>query len=98
MLIDIENEEEQQCKVVKAIEDFLVWCDKVRAFIDDPDYISTYSEMRRAVVILGITALIYPAGSKYRFTLDLMPPSIMETLIVSRLLGECSHDSYSGCA
>ena len=96
MLVDIENEEEQERKVAKAIEDFLLWCDKVRPFIDDPDYVPDYKDMRRAVVILGIKATIYPPGSKYRFTLDLMPTSIGEVL--SAVSGECSHDSYSGCA
>ncbi len=97
MLVDIENEEEQQRKVTKAIEDFLRWCDKVRPFIDDPDYIPSYADMRRAVVLLGITATIHPAGSKDRFTLDLAPPSIMETLIVSQFSGEYSLDSDSAC-
>ena len=95
MLIDVENEDEQRAKVDKAIGDFLCWCEKVRPFIDDPDYIPTYSEMRRALVILGITAKIYPAGSKDRFVLDLAPPSIMEALIVTTLLDARSHDSRS---
>jgi hypothetical protein len=54
--------------------------------------------MRRAMVILGITATIYPAGSKDRFTLDLAPPSIMEVIILSQLLGADSPGSGSGYA
>src|SRR5260221_1444776 len=97
LLVDIENEEEKQCKITKAIDEFLVWCDKVRPFIDDPDYVPTYAEKRRAVVILGITGTIYPAGSKHRFTLDLAPPSIMEALIVSQSLGGRNPGSCSDC-
>jgi site-specific DNA recombinase len=98
MLIDIDNEEEKRMKVDKAIADFIAWCVKVRPFIDDPDYIPTYCEMRRAIVILGIVATIYPAGSKKRFTLDLMPPSILEAIIVSQLSSRsCPASSTSSC-
>jgi len=97
MLIDIENEEEQERKVRCAIDEFLRWCDKIRPFLDDPAYIPTYADMRRAMVVLGIVAVIYPAGCKERFTLTLAPPSIMESLVASVFLGEYSLDSDSAC-
>ena len=80
MLVDIENEEEKHCKVQKVISDFLCWCEKVRPFIDDPDYTPTYQDKRRAVVILGIQAVIYPAASETRYLHTLKPPKIMEVL------------------
>lgn len=98
LMVDLENEEEQRAMIDKAIVDFLGWCAKVRPFLDDPDYVPTYSEMRRALVILGITAIIYPAGSKERFTLDLARPSIMEVLIASTLLDANTPDNSSDCA
>lgn len=97
MLVDIENVEEQKARVDKALSDFIAWCVKVRPFIDDPDYTPSYSEMRRAIVILGIKATVYPVGSKKRFTLDLMPPSIMEALILSQLSDGDNPGSYSAC-
>ena len=95
MLIDLENEEEEHRKIDKAVSDFLLWCEKVRPFIDDPDYTPTYAEKRRAVVILGIAATIFPAGSDIRYTLDLKPPSIMEVLTAySGEYSLCTHIYY----
>jgi len=91
MLVDIENEEEKHCKVQKVIDDFLCWCEKVRPFIDDPDYTPTYQDKRRAVVILGIQAVIYPAASETRYLLTLKPPKIMEVL--ETFSGEYIHDT-----
>ena len=89
MRIEIANEDEKRQKVDKAIGDFLQWCEGARPFIDDPDYTPSYTEKRRALVMLGITGKLYPADYKDRFVLDLAPPSIMEALIASTSIGEC---------
>ncbi len=97
MLVDLDNEAEKRQKVDKAIADFLLWCEGIRPFIDDPTYTPTYSEKRRALVILGITGKLYPSENKQRFVLDLAPPSIMEALVASFILGADNPGIRSAC-
>jgi site-specific DNA recombinase len=76
-----EGDIEQERAIQQEIDKFIAWCDTVRPFIDDSEYHPTYDEKRKAILILGIRAIIYPSDHETRFELTTSPKGIVELLV-----------------
>jgi len=67
LLYDLEEDEEERAAVEEEIVKFEKWVEKVRPFLADPTYTSTYEEQRLAVRIIGIKATVFPANGDHPF-------------------------------
>src|SRR5207245_2474700 len=88
MLIEM-DEGDTQALLDTELVGFEEWTQKVRPCLGDPDYLinASYEELRLAVRIIGITAIVYPLHGDYPFRarLESRPPKIMKRLAV------CNH-------
>lgn len=85
VLLEEENTvQEEEEKIEEAIAKFETWAARVRPLLDDPDYHPSYDDKRSAIVVLGITATVYPAGSRERYKLVVSPPNIVSLITYDR--------------
>jgi hypothetical protein len=82
LLFAVEDSEAEQAEIEKELVKFEAWVENVRPFLTDTTYLekATYDELRLAVRILGIKVIVYPTGSKTRFTIDITIPEIMNKI------------------
>ena len=78
LLAGVGSAEEKQEKLLAALDRFEAWTDKIRPFLDDPTYQISYDDMREAMLVLGVKAVVWPASKEYtdRHELTLLPPDI----------------------
>jgi DNA invertase Pin-like site-specific DNA recombinase len=86
MLIDIDESAEDAQKLEDEIVKFETWAEAVRPELGNPDYKPAYEELRLAVRILGLVAVVYPlhGDHPFRAQIDTYPPEIMKHLGVLR--------------
>lgn len=79
LLYDIADEEEEIAKIEAEIARFEVWAAKVRQDFNNPEYVPSYDELRFAIRILGLQAVVYPTQGEWPFRLnvDMTVPEIM---------------------
>jgi DNA invertase Pin-like site-specific DNA recombinase len=82
LLLNLQDKDKEE-HVQKELNMFVAWCDSVRPFLDDPEYEISVHEKRQAIAILGIVATIYPSNHDPRYTIDVAPTYVMESLIES---------------
>jgi hypothetical protein len=84
LLYDIEDEQEEQAKLEAEIVRFEEWFESVRPSLSDPTYMvkAGYEELRLAIKILGIVALIYPQRGDWPFRWRIVAtiPEIMKKI------------------
>ena len=84
MLIDFDEDDEDKALLEAEIVKFEHWAERVRPFLSDPKYLETasYEELRLAVRIIGLAAIVYPLHGDYpfRMTIESRPPEIMKKL------------------
>jgi len=82
LIYDIEEDDEERAEVEEEIVKFEKWVADVQPFLTDPTYTPTYDELRLAVHILGIKAIVFPASGDYPFRarIDVTIPEIMKKL------------------
>jgi site-specific DNA recombinase len=100
LIYDVEEEEEHRQEVEAEIVKFENWIAKVAPKLTDPTYQPTYEEMRLAVRIMGIHAVVFPTTGDYPFRVqvDAQPPRIMAKLtnqhgveVVSHMIDRRKH-------
>jgi DNA invertase Pin-like site-specific DNA recombinase len=93
MLIDFDEDEEDKALLEAEIVRFEEWAERVRPNLSDPKYLdkASYEELRLAVRIIGLTAIIYPmhGGYPFRSRIESRPPEIMKKL------ANCNHIQQS---
>jgi site-specific DNA recombinase len=74
----MENTQEKTEKFLAALARFEAWTQKVRPFLNDPDYTVSFDDMREAVLVMGVKAIVYPASEEYeeRVKITFFPPDI----------------------
>jgi hypothetical protein len=79
-LFDLADKEEEQAALEAEIVKFEKWADDVREDFNDPNYTPTYNDLRLAVRILGIKAIVYPTIGDWPFRQDIVVtvPEIMK--------------------
>ncbi|HEY7348349.1 MAG TPA: recombinase family protein [Ktedonobacterales bacterium] len=82
ILYSVQDQEEENAKLEAEIVKFEQWAANVRPLLTDPSYIPTYIELRLAVRILGIKAVVYPTKGEwpFRYQIDVTVPEIMRQL------------------
>jgi hypothetical protein len=82
LIYDIEEDDEERAEMEEEIVKFEKWVADVQPFLTDPTYTPTYDELRLAVHILGIKAIVFPASGDYPFRtrIDVTIPEIMKKL------------------
>lgn len=84
MLIDFDEDDEDKALLEAEIVKFEHWAERVRPFLSDPKYLETasYEELRLAVRIIGLAAIVYPLHGDYpfRMAIESRPPEIMKKL------------------
>jgi site-specific DNA recombinase len=81
LIYDFEEDEEERDAIEAEIVKFEQWIGKVAPKLTDPSYQPTYEEMRLAVRIMGIHAVVFPIGEEYPLSyVDAQPPRIMNKL------------------
>lgn len=84
MLVDVDEDEEQRTLLEAEIVKFEKWAEDVQPFLSDPTYLeqASYEELRLAVRIIGIHAIVYPlhGGYPFRIKLESRPPEVMKQL------------------
>jgi DNA invertase Pin-like site-specific DNA recombinase len=78
MLIDIDEDAEDAAKLEEELVKFETWAEAVRPELGNPNYTPTYEELRLAVRILGLRAIVYPMHGDYPFRakIDTYPPEL----------------------
>jgi len=88
MLYVLEDDEEERAEIEKELQRFEKWVAKVQPSLTDPTYIkkAPYSELRMAVRILGMRAIVYPTIGDYlyRVQIDVTVPEILAKTKVVR--------------
>jgi site-specific DNA recombinase len=74
---DILREKEMIEEEQTEIENFKLWCEQIREKIDDPEYILTYEEKRRACEKLGIRAIVWGVHDKRKYEIQSNPLDIV---------------------
>lgn len=80
LLVDETEREEINKQIMGEIERFEKWVVKVTPTLGNTDYEPCLEEKRLACRILGIQAVVHPAGSEKRITVEIAPPGIMKAL------------------
>ncbi len=82
MLYDADREAEERAELEAEILKFETWAEEVRPVLIDPTYTPTYEEMRLAVRIIGIHAIVFPEKGDFPCRVDIQatPPKIVEKL------------------
>jgi len=82
LLYDIADEEEERAEVEAEIVKFEKWVEQVRPRLTDPSYSPSYEELRLAVRILGVVAIVFPTQGEYPFraNVDITIPGIAAKL------------------
>jgi len=95
LLFAAEEDEEEQEIIEAEIQKFEAWARKVQPIITNPEYQPTYEEMRLAVRILGIHAIVTPYREGHTQDIQIMvaPPKIMAELEKRAIVSPAS----SGC-
>ena len=83
LLFDIDDADEREAALEEEIQRFETWAEEVRPKLTDPTYEPNYDELRFAIRILGIRAIIYPTQGKWPFrcAIDITVPKVMEKLV-----------------
>ncbi len=78
LLNRIESMEDRQTKFLAALDRFEAWTQKIRPYLNDPDYQLSYDDMREAVLVMGLKVVVYPATEEYedRVKMTIRPPDI----------------------
>ncbi len=82
LLYDLDDISEREEELEKEIQRFELWAAEVRPKLTDPTYEPTYQELRLAIRILGIKAIIYPTQGDYPFrcVIDITVPEVFKKL------------------
>jgi hypothetical protein len=61
--------EEDKALLEAEIDRFEEWAQQVRPYLSDPTYLekATYEELRLAVRVIGLTAIVFPLHGDYPF-------------------------------
>ncbi len=95
LLCDAEEDEEEREKIEVEIKKFEQWAKEVEPVITDPAYQPSYEEMRLAIRILGIHAIVTPNKEKCTHDIEFKsaPPKIM-TLLAQRAIAFPANSGY----
>ena len=82
LLYDLDDADEREEELEKEIQRFEDWAAEVRPKLTDSTYEPSYQELRLAIRILGIKAIIYPTQGDWPFrcALDITVPKVLEKL------------------
>ncbi len=82
LLFDLSDNDEHEEELEKEIVRFEIWAKQVRPNLSDPNYQASYQELRLAIRVLGIRAIVYPTIGEWpwRCKIDTMIPEIMRKL------------------
>jgi DNA invertase Pin-like site-specific DNA recombinase len=82
LLYGLDDTDEREAELEKEILRFEAWAEEVRPKLTDPTYEPSYQELRLAIRILGIKAIIYPTIGNWPFrcALDITVPKVLEKL------------------
>jgi DNA invertase Pin-like site-specific DNA recombinase len=72
LLYDMDGDQEKETALEEEIQRFEKWAEAVRPNLTDPTYEPTYQELRLAIRILGIRAIIYPTQGDWPFRCDVV--------------------------
>ena len=80
LLFDLDDASEKEAELEAEIERFERWAEQVRPKLTDPNYEPEYAELRLAIRILGIQAIIYPTQGEWPFrcAIDITVPEVMK--------------------
>lgn len=67
LLFDLSDETDEEAEIEAELTRFEKWAASVKPQLTDPNYQPTYQELRLAVRIIGIRAVIYPTKGEYEF-------------------------------
>jgi site-specific DNA recombinase len=82
LLYDVEEDDEERAEVEAEIVRFEKWVAEVQPLLLDPNYKPSYEELRLAVHVLGIKAIVYPQSGDYPFRaqVDFTIPEIVSRI------------------
>lgn len=81
LLAITDNQRDQWKEEQQKLDDFVQWCDKTRAMLDDPTHEISYEEKRNACEIIGLTALVWRTDRRAgRFEITCDPPELSSTI------------------
>jgi len=77
LIARLSNTHEREEKLRASLDKFETWAERIRPFLDNPDYEVTPEDKRAALIVLGVKAIVWPTeGYKERVHLELAPPDI----------------------
>jgi site-specific DNA recombinase len=71
------DQQEAWAREQKKLDDFVEWCNKERAQLDDPTHQVSYEEKRNACERLGMKALVWRTEHTPRFVIESNPPELL---------------------
>jgi len=82
LLHDLDDDAEKEAALEEEIQRFEQWAEGVRPKLADPSYEPSYQELRLAIRVLGIKAIIYPTKGDWPFrcAIDITVPEVMKKL------------------
>jgi DNA invertase Pin-like site-specific DNA recombinase len=82
LLYDLDDAQQHEAQLEKEIQRFELWAAEVRPKLTDPKYEPTYQELRLAIRVLGIKAIIYPTQGDWPFrcAIDITVPAVFQKL------------------
>ncbi len=82
LLYDLDDTQEKEAALEAEIQRFEAWAEAVRPKLTDPTYTPEYQELRLAIRVLGIKAIIYPTQGDWPFrcAIDITIPEVMKKM------------------
>jgi hypothetical protein len=82
LLYDADADAQERAEIEAEIAKFEAWVEEVRPMLANPEYTPSYTELRLAVRIMGIHAIVFPAEGDSPFSVEMQasPPKIIEKL------------------
>jgi hypothetical protein len=100
MLYSAHDVDESAAKLEEEIVKFEKWAADVRPYLSDHSYTPSYAELRLAVRILGIKAVVYPTKGEwpFRYQIEVSVPEIMRLLHCVNVEGCAYHPPHTQVA
>jgi hypothetical protein len=80
MLYDADIEAAERAIIEEELVTFENWVEEVKPQLTNPEYTPDYKEVRLAIRIIGIYAVVYPSEYPCRVEIQVRPPKIIEAL------------------
>ncbi|HEY7125658.1 MAG TPA: recombinase family protein, partial [Ktedonobacterales bacterium] len=100
MLYSAHDVDESAAKLEEERVKFEKWAADVRPYLSDHSYTPSYAELRLAVRILGIKAVVYPTKGEwpFRYQIEVSVPEIMRLLHCVNVEGCAYHPPHTQVA